>query len=269
MTRRTIISVAPNGARLLKRDNPAMPITPLEIAEEVSACARAGAAIAHVHARTADGAPSQDVETYAEILRLIRERCDIIVQVSIGVRGFDLEEALKPITLRPEMASFPLRALRPGEGEDRLTDLVDMARRMQEAGVRPELDASSMPMVEAGLALLPVGVVTDPPCFGLMVGEGPTPAATIRQLMEFAERLPENALWWVGKGGRWQMELRAAALAIGGHVRVGFEDSVLTQAGDAPAPGNAWWVEQAVAVAQRLGQEPATPAEARAMLGLT
>ncbi|MFT8246829.1 3-keto-5-aminohexanoate cleavage protein [Roseomonas sp. BN140053] len=269
MSRRAIIAVAPNGARVLRQHNAAVPITPLEIAEEVAACARAGAAIAHVHARHADGTPSQAVETYAEILRLIRERCNIIVQVSIGVRGFDLEEALRPIVLRPEMASFPLRALRSGEGEDRLADLVDMAGRMRAAGVRPELDASDVPMLEAGLALLARGAVAEPPCFGLMVGEAPTARATIRGLLDLAERLPEGAHWWAGKGGRWQIELRAAALAMGGHLRVGFEDSVLDRAGDAPAPNNAYWVEQAVDLAQALGREPATPAEARAMLSMS
>jgi 3-keto-5-aminohexanoate cleavage enzyme len=265
---KTIVCVAPLGAWTQKADNPATPISPLEIAEDVAACARAGAAIAHVHARTADGKPSQDVAIYRDIVRLIRERCDILIQLSIGTRGFAIDDALQPISLRPEMASFPLRALGAAGDQDRLKDLVYMAQKMTAAGVRPELDASSVEMIEAALAVRAKGALKDPLCFGLILREPDTARETISRVLDWSSRLPEGTAWWAAKGGRWQREARAAAISLGGHVRVGFEDSPLDFDGSRPAKNNAHLVSQIVELTQSMGREPATPAEARRMIGV-
>jgi 3-keto-5-aminohexanoate cleavage enzyme len=265
---RTIICVAPNGAWAQKSDNPATPITPEEIAGEVAACARAGASVAHVHARTRDGKPTQDLETYRDIVRLIRSRCDIVVQLSIGTRGFAVDDALQPIGLAPEMASFPLRALGAADEADRLKDLVYMAQKMTAAGVRPELDASSVEMIDAALALRERRVLDEPLCFGLILKEPETAREAVARVADWSGRLPADSLWWAAKGGRWQLEARAAALALGGHVRVGFEDSPLEFDGSAPARSNAHLVERIAALARAVGREPATPAQARQIIGV-
>jgi 3-keto-5-aminohexanoate cleavage enzyme len=265
-TPKTIVCVAPLGAWTQKSDNPATPISPLEIAEAVADCAKAGAAVAHVHARTPDGKPTQDVAVYREIVRLIRERCDIVVQLSIGTRGFAIDDALEPIALKPEMASFPLRAIGGPDAGDRLKDLIYMAERMTAAGVRPELDGSTEDMLRAAAEVRARGVLKDPLCYGLVLGDPPTARETVRKLLGFSEVVPEGALWWVAKGGAWQLEARAAAIALGGHVRTGFEDSHLDFDGSRPAPSNAHLVARVVDLVQRMGREPATPAEARAMI---
>jgi 3-keto-5-aminohexanoate cleavage enzyme len=265
---RTIICVAPNGAWAQKKDNPATPLSPREIADDVAACARAGAAVAHVHARTPDGKPTQDLDTYREIARLIRERCDIVVQLSIGTRGFAIDDALQPIGLRPEMASFPLRAVGPADAGDRLKDLVYMAQKMTAAGVRPELDASSTSMIDAALELRGHKILTEPLCFGLVLKEPDTAREAVKRVHDWSSRLPQDSLWWVAKGGRWQLEARAAALALGGHVRVGFEDSHLEFDGAGPARSNAHLVERIASLSRAIGREPASPAEARRMIAV-
>jgi 3-keto-5-aminohexanoate cleavage enzyme len=265
-TPRTIVCVAPLGAWTTKADNRATPISPIEIAEAVAACAKAGAAIAHVHARTPEGKPTQDIAVYREIVRLIRERCDIVVQLSIGTRGFAIDDALEPIALKPEMASFPLRAIGGPDAGDRLKDLVYMAERMTAAGVRPELDGSTEEMLRAAAEIRAKGALIDPLCYGLVLGDPATPREAIGKLLAFSEIVPDGALWWAAKGGQWQLEVRAAAIALGGHVRTGFEDSHLDFDGSRPAPSNAYLVERMVDLVQRMGREPATPAQAREMI---
>jgi 3-keto-5-aminohexanoate cleavage enzyme len=105
-----MIMVAPNGARGMKRDNAALPISPKEIADDVVRCAAAGSSIAHLHARNPDGSPTQSIEVFREIADRIRERCDIVLQISLGTIGFTVEQAIEPVALKPEMVSLPLDA---------------------------------------------------------------------------------------------------------------------------------------------------------------
>lgn len=268
MMRKTIICVAPLGAWAQKADNPRTPITPAEIAADVVECAKAGAAVAHVHARLPDGGPTQDTETYREIVSRIREKSDIVVQISIGTRGFSIDDALAPIALQPEMASFPLRVLGDAAEPDPLADMEYMARRMTEAGVCPELDGATEEMLAAALAVRKRGALVDPMCFGLILKEPETERETVEKVVRFSGLLPTSAHWWVAKGGRHQLAARAAAIALGGHVRVGFEDSTNDFDGSRPAPSNAHLVERMVDLAAALDRPAVTPDEARRDLRL-
>lgn len=266
--KKTMICVAPNGAWASKRDNAATPISPAEIAAAVADAAKAGASIAHVHARTPEGHPTQDVAVYREIVDRIRERCDIVIQLSIGTRGFAIDEALEPVQLKPEMASFPLRVLRSAEDPDPLQDIVYMARKMTAAGVRPELDASTPEMIRAAVAVRDRHALVDPLCFGLILKEAGSARQVVKTVVDWSQSLPDSALWWVAKGEAFQREARAAAVALGGHVRVGFEDSILRFDGSGPAPSNAYLVEEIAKLVRAAGSEPATPAEARSIIGI-
>ena len=106
---KTVVMVAPTGSRYMKADHPAIPLSPREIAEDVAACVEAGASVAHLHARGPDGRSTQDPEVYREIIERIRERTDVVIQLSIGAKGFTVDEALRPLVLEPEMASLPMR----------------------------------------------------------------------------------------------------------------------------------------------------------------
>src|SRR5258708_25812929 len=161
-----MIMVAPNGARSLKKDNPAIPISPKEIAEEVIRCAGAGASIAHIHARQPDGQPTQSIEVFREIVERIRERSDIVLQISLGTRGFTVEQAIEPVDLRPEMVSLPLEAY---QGSDAAAQ--DGVRRIaihiRDRGVRPELSVYDDLMLQGALGLIRQRAIELPAFFGL------------------------------------------------------------------------------------------------------
>jgi 3-keto-5-aminohexanoate cleavage enzyme len=260
-----MIMVAPTGASAQKKDNPATPVTPREIADEVIRCAEAGASIAHIHARQPDGKPTQSIEVYREIVDRIRERTDIVLQISLGTRGFTVEQAVEPVELRPEMVSLPLDAY---QGDDAAAH--DGVRRMaihiRDHGVRPELSVYDERMLNGALGLIREGSIEMPAFFGLIVRDPPSMEQGAAKLMALAEALPPGSEWWVARGGRFGLPLRSFAIGLGGHVRVGFEDSVLDFDMVRPASSNAYLVERIACLCSALGRPVATAAEARAVV---
>jgi len=265
-TQPVMIMVAPTGARKTKRDNPAIPLSPAEIAEEVARCAAAGASIAHLHARNPDGSPTQSLEVYREIADRIRGRCDIVLQMSLGTKGFTLEQAIEPVVLRPEMVSLPLDAFRGDDAEGQ-EGVHEMARQVRSHGVRPELSVYDERMLDGALGLIRSGAVEPPACFGFILADPPSMKEGATKMMQLATALPAGSHWWVARGGRHALGLRALAVELGGHVRVGFEDSVLDFDESRPAPSNAYLVERMAKLCEALGRRIATPAEARAAIG--
>jgi 3-keto-5-aminohexanoate cleavage enzyme len=268
MGRKTILCVALNGARRNKSENPAVPVTPAEIAAAAVESAKAGAAIAHIHARSPDGKATQDPAIYAEIIRRIEDASDIIVQISIGGLGFSVEELLQPLTIEPEMASLPLRVLNDAD-PDPLADLRHMAARMKQHGVRPELDGGSLPMLQAALALHEERAFASPLCFGFVLGDVKEMPDGARRLLALQQDIPTDSHWWAIKGGAHALGLAALAVSLGGHVRTGFEDTIRDPLTGDLAASNARLVEGLAKLTSRLGRDPATPKEARAMLSLT
>jgi 3-keto-5-aminohexanoate cleavage enzyme len=258
-----MIMVAPNGARALKKDNPATPISPREIAEEVIRCARAGASIAHLHARQPDGQPTQSIEVFREIADRIREHSDIVLQISLGTIGFTVEEAVEPVDLNPEMVSLPLDGFLKDDAAAH-DGIRQMALKVREHGVRPELSVYNDRMLNGALKLIEDGVIDRPACFGLIMRDPESMQQAAVKLMDLANSLPENSQWWVARGGRYGLGLRSLAVELGGHVRVGFEDSVLDFDQVNLASSNAHLVERMANLCQALGRDIATAAQARA-----
>jgi 3-keto-5-aminohexanoate cleavage enzyme len=264
MSQRPImIAVAPLGARSLKKDNPAIPLSPKEIASDVIRCAKAGASIAHIHARDETGEPTQSLEVFREICERIREHSDIVLQLSLGTKGFTVDESLEPIVLRPEMASLPLTAF---EGTDKAaqSEIFRMARAVRDAGVRPEMAVLNQAMMDGALALVADGAVSSPACFGLFFKEQlPSMQAAAEKLLGLVPMLPADCLWFVAKGYRYTLGIQALAIEMGGHVRVGLEDSLLDFDQSGLAKSNEYFVERSADLIRSLGQRVATPAEAR------
>ncbi len=270
MTSPVMIMVAPNGARSTKRDNPALPISPREIADEVVRCAEAGASIAHLHARNPDGSPTQSIEVYRKIADRIRERSDIVLQISLGTIGFTVDQALEPVALKPEMVSLPLDAFRSNDA-DAQEGVRKMALHIRGQGVRPELSVYDENMLNGALGLIRAGAIESPACFGLIIRDPESMKAGMTRMIALTDALPQGALWWVARGGRYGLGLRASAVELGGHVRVGFEDSVLDFDQSRPAPSNAYLVKRMATLCAALGRQVANPTQARAavMNGLT
>ncbi|WP_237173701.1 3-keto-5-aminohexanoate cleavage protein [Paracandidimonas lactea] len=262
-----IITVAPNGARVRTADHPQVPISPESIADTVAECLQAGAAIAHLHARAPDESPAHDVDTFREIVIRVRARAETVLQLSLGTRGFTVEQAVAPLSLQPEMVSLPLRLEGPDIAHAKAA-LDAMAAKVAASGAIPEMSVYNEAMLETALALIDAGAVQKPYCFGLILGAPDSFEAGARKLMNLAARLPQGAYWWCAKGGRYQLELSALAIALGGHVRVGFEDSVLDVDGSRQAPGNAYLVQRIADLCKALGRPVATAAQTRTMLGL-
>jgi 3-keto-5-aminohexanoate cleavage enzyme len=255
-----ILMVAPTGSKYSKADHPSIPLSPREIAADVAACVKAGASVAHLHARDAQGRSTQDPAVYREIIERIREVTDVVIQISIGARGFAVEEAIKPLVLEPEMASLPLRNVMDEPGEVRT-----MASQMNKHGVVPSVDGSTLEMIQSAVELHRSGIFPDPLCVGFILGDPPSATDAEAKLRAFAGALPEGALWWALKGGAHMTAARTVALGMGGHIRTGLED--VAPPADGRQLTNVELVERVASLAGSLGRELASAADVRAMLG--
>jgi len=262
-----IITVALNGAEVTRAKNPHIPYTAEELAEDAVRCRQAGAAMVHVHGRLPDGTPTQDAGVYADILSAIRSRTDLIVQVSTGgAVGMSAEERLAPVTLRPEMASLTTGTV--NFGDDVFSNppgmIEQFARTMRDHGVVPEIECFDVGHIDNALALVKREVLTLPLHFDFVMGVPGGIAPTVRNLLHMSESLPPGCTWSVAGIGRAQLPMAAAAIVMGGHVRVGLEDNIYYTRG-VPAT-NAMLVERIVRLANELGREVATPDDARRIL---
>lgn len=265
-----IITAALSGAEVTREQQPALPVTPEEIGIAAEECFQAGAAMVHVHARHADGTPTQDKETYRQIIAAIRKRCPVIVQVSTGgAVGMTPQERLAPVTLQPEMATLSMGSVNFG-GDVFMNHPADMAaflQAMESHGVKPELEIFDTGMLSTALRWLQKGVLSGPQHFDFVLGIPGGMAGTPEALMYLKAHLPERVTWTVAGIGAAQLPLGTLAIVLGGHVRVGFEDNVYYRKGEL-ASSNAQLVARIARISRELDRPVATPDEARNILGL-
>lgn len=266
-----IITVAVTGAEVTKAQQPNLPITPEEIAEEVYKSWKAGASIAHIHARMPDGTPTQSKEVYAEIKRKIREKgCDIILQFSTGGAVWHKpEERIQCLDAEPEMATLSAGSCNFGEDVFMNTPsfMELLAIRMKEKGIKPEIEIFEPGMVENALRLVKKGLLELPLHFDFVLGVPGAMSGNIEDLVFLVNKLPKGCTWSVAGIGKYELPLAVHAILMGGHVRVGFEDNIYYKKGEL-ATSNAQLVERIVRIAKEVGREIATPDEARKMLGI-
>lgn len=264
-----VITVAMDGAEVTKEQNPNLPVTPAEIAADARRCREAGAAMAHVHARLADGTPTQDAGIYAEIMREVRAQTEIILQVSTGgAVGMTAAERLQPVHLKPEMATLTTGSVNFGrEVFMNPPDVIEhFARTMVEQGVVPEIEAFDLGHIENALSLAKQGILSLPLHFDFVMGVPGGIAPTIRNLLHMVESIPTGCTWTVAGIGRAQLPLANAAILLGGHVRVGLEDNLYYTKG--VLASNEMLVARVVRLSLELGRPVASPAEARRILRL-
>lgn len=269
-----IISVAVVGSHPTKAMNPAVPYSPQEIADAAVASRKAGAAIVHVHVREPDsGAPTSRLELFAEVVDRIRQRSDILINLTtsgLNVPGRDvIEERLEPAGLQPEICSLDVGSMNFGERV--FLNPPDWgraaARRMRELGVKPEIEVFDAGHVRQARVLIDEGVFAPPPFMQLCMGAGWGIEATPESLLFMRNLLPAGVPWSVLGVGRSQLPMIALGLTLGGHVRVGFEDNIYLRRG-VLLKSNAHAVEVAANLVETLQHEVATPADARRILGL-
>lgn len=290
MSRKVMISCAVTGGGDTVKKHPGVPVTPEQIADSVIGAWRAGAAIAHIHVRDPKtGGPSQDVALYRDVVERVRATdCDILINLTTGPgsRFVPSEEdprvggpgttMTKPqrrvehvVELRPDICSLDVGSMNFGE-----TGFVNipshlriMAKAIAGAGVKPELEVFEPGHVMLARKMVNDGDIAQPPLFQLCLGVPWGAPATPETMMYMRDLLPPGALW-AGFGiSRMQFPMVAQAVVLGGHVRVGLEDNLYIEH-NVLAPDNAALVERAVQIIRLLGEEVASPSDARRILGL-
>lgn len=265
-----IITAALTGAEVTRDIQPNLPLTPEEIAQDAYDCFLAGASIVHVHARDAEGNPTQSYEVYKEIKERIEEKCNVIVQPSTGgATWHTADERLQPVELSPEMATLSTGTVNFGPDVFMNTEeyMEKFALRMKELGVKPEIEVFERGMIANALKLVKKGLVEKPLHFDFVLGVPGACPGEVDDLLYMRNSIPEGSTWTVAGVGRYELPLSAIAITMGGHVRVGFEDNVYYTKG-VLADSNAQLVARVVRLAKELGRKVATPDEARVILGL-
>ncbi len=281
LDRPCILTCALSGVVADRRQCPAIPYTPEEYAAEARRAFDAGASVVHIHARRPDGSPSYEVEDYRAIHEAVTAECPVVINFSTGAVGIPVQKKTAPITaLRPaigalNMGSMNYAKYHPGRKEfvfefvfaNPFHEIVEILRAMREAGARPEMECFDLGHVANSFPLLDMGLLEPPLQYSLILGVlGGAPPAT-RSLLAMADALPPGAHWQVIGIGRDQWRLAAAAIGIGGNVRVGLEDNFYLPGGEM-ARSNGDLVEQAARMVREQGREVATVEECRRRLAL-
>ncbi|WP_328609806.1 3-keto-5-aminohexanoate cleavage protein [Amycolatopsis sp. NBC_00345] len=291
MNHEVIVTCALTGAGDTVGRSPHVPVTPAEIAASAIEAANAGAAVVHIHVREpGTGAPSREVALYREAVRLVRESdVDVVVNLTAGMGGdlvLDQEDPLKPVDgtdlvsaldrlphveeLLPDICTLDCGSLNFGEGSQLYVSTPDMlrigARRVQELGVKPELEIFDTGHLWFASKMVEEGLIDAPPLFQLCMGIPYGAPADPGLLQAMVNMLPEGAQWASFAIGRDQMPWVAQSVLLGGHVRVGLEDNLYLARGVKATNGQL--VERAVGIVRDLGATVVGPDRAREILGL-
>ena len=267
-----IIAAAICGAEVTKEHNPAVPYTIPEIVREAKSAYDAGAAVIHLHVREDDGTPTQRKERFQEAVDAIRKVCpDVIIQPSTGgaVGMTDLERLDSTnIVPTPEFVTLDCGTCNFGGDEVFVnTDntIMNFARIMQEKGMKPELECFDKGMIDIALKVDKKGLLDHPLHFDFVLGI--QMAATVRDLSFCVDSIPPGSTWTGCGIGRFEFQMATAAIIMGGHARVGFEDNLFIEKG-VLAKSNGELVEKVVKIATILNRPIASPDEARKILSI-
>lgn len=269
---KVILTVACTGAWPQKSDTPYIPLTPEEEAAEIVACCKAGASVAHIHVRDDNAKASMDFQKFEETVKIVREQCDIVVNLTTsGGIGLADDVRIRPFKeLKPELASFDCGSMNWQNNcvfENSPQFLEKLAVEMNAVNVKPEIEIFDAGMVYNALYLLKKGLLKAPLHFQFVLGVPGGMTATVENLMFLVSLLPEDCTWGALGIGKGHLPIMYAALALGGHVRVGMEDNIFYSKG-VLATSNVEFVERTRRIVAELGKTIATPDETRAILGL-
>lgn len=286
-----IITCAVTGSGDTAGKNPAVPVTPAQIADACVQAADAGAAIVHVHVRDPETRRGcRDTGLFRQVVEQLRERApDLILNLTCGMggdfvpgeddptvpaAGTDLIGPLERLAhveeLRPEICSLDCGSMNFGLGHEvyinTTANLEIMAERCQKIGVKPELEVFDLGQIRCAKYLRDKGLVADPPVFQICLGLAWGAGADAESMLAMRNELPEGSKWFAFGVGRQQMPMAAQSVLLGGHVRVGLEDNLYLSRGVLASNGEL--VEKAVRIIEELGGQVLGPGAARKELGL-
>lgn len=273
MTSPAIITVAITGSQPTKEQNPAVPIHPAEQVESTHAAFEAGASLVHIHVRDEQGKSSSDINRFREVQAGIAKHCPgMIIQFSTGGRGRLAEERGASVSLKPDMASLATGSVNFAtiiyENPPQMVE--SLAKDMLANDVKPEVEIFDLAMLYNAKALVEKGMLKAPAHVQFVLGI-PNALPVREKLLDFmieelADQLP-GATWTAAGIGRFQLEVNHWALKRGGHARTGLEDNIFFEKGRLAA-SNAELVKRVADLCGKYDRHPASPAEARRLLGL-
>ncbi|GAU76878.1 3-keto-5-aminohexanoate cleavage protein [Fusibacter sp. 3D3] len=270
---KVILTVAPTGAWPTKNETPFVPLQPKEIADEIYACWKAGASIAHIHVRDDEDKSSMNFDKFVETVNLIRATdCDIVINLTTsGQLGLEDEARYRHlIELKPDIASYDCGSMNwqhTSVFENSPRFLEKLGNVMQECNVKPEIEIFDAGMISNAVYYLKKGILKAPLHFQFVLGAAGGMDATVENLVFLKSLLPENCTWGALGIGKGHLPIMYTALALGGHVRVGMEDNIFYSKG-VLAKSNVEFVERTKRIVNEMGKEIATPAEAREILNI-
>lgn len=259
-----------------KANNPNLPVSVEEIIKDAAAVIEAGARVLHIHARDERGTPTWKPEVFAKIFAGIRRHYpDIIITATTSGRVFtDFEQRAAVLELdgaaKPDMASLTLGSLNfPDGASTNSPEMIQrLASRMRERGIVAELEVFEPGMLNYALYLARKELIATPCYVNLILGSlGTSPARTL-DLCNLARDVPQNWVWSAAGIGRYQLATCAAAIIMGGHVRIGLEDNLYYDAARNTPASNTVLVERMVRIAAEMGREVASFTQARNRLNL-
>jgi 3-dehydrocarnitine:acetyl-CoA trimethylamine transferase len=289
MNRKVMIACAVTGSADTPGKNPAVPVTPAQIAQSAIDAAKAGAAIVHIHVRDPQTTkPSMDVAHYREVVQRIRDSgTDVVINLTTGPGarfapgaedplkvgpGTNLKTAAERVQhvveLKPEICSLDMGSMNMGQYVfvNTPTILETMAVAIRDAGIVPELEVFETGHLLLAKRMIETGHIKGPGMFQICLGISWGQPATSEAMTYMRNLLPKESPWFAFGISLHQFPMAAQAVLLGGHIRVGLEDNIYLGRGQL-APSNAALVEKAAKIVAILGDHVATPAEARQMLG--
>jgi 3-keto-5-aminohexanoate cleavage enzyme len=282
---KVVITVATTGGLHGKEANRALPEQPDEIVRNFHDCYNAGASVAHIHVRDKRGVTTSDLSVYSEVISGIIDRCPgMITQVGNGIglryeqagqegQPFSLEERMNLLNIRPVPDQLTVNCGTfhfDHKGSEFLFPNskkwnAEFIRGCNERGIHNELEVYDLSHIANVIALFERGVLKPPLHFSLVMGiQGGIPASP-QNLLAMLDALPEGSSWQLVSIGKHQLPLSTMVVALGGNIRVGFEDNVYYSHG-VLAVSNAQLVERAARICRELGREVATAEEARRIM---
>ena len=291
MNNEVIVTCAVTGAGDTLGKHPEVPVTPEQISNAAIAAAKAGASVAHIHVRDPEtGLGSRDVNLFKEVVERIRDsETDVVINLTAGMGGdwvpseenpsmpgpgtdmIGPEERLAHVKeIHPEICSLDCGTMNFGNGNEIYISppgyLREMASMIQEWGVKPELEVFELGQIRFAKQMIKEGLINEPPMFQICLGIPWGAEQTVDSMKVMKDELPTNASWASFGIGRMQMPMAAAAVAMGGNVRVGLEDNLYLEKG-VPA-SNDQLVTRVIEITQRMGSRVLSPKETRDKLKL-
>lgn len=272
MSDKVIVNACLTGAVVTRAESPHLPVTVDEIVTAVGQVRDAGAAIVHLHARNADQTNCHDPQVFVDLVAAVRDACpDVIVCCSLSGRYVsDVDARAAGLAAKPELASLTMGSMNFATGPSvNPPDVIRaLACRIYAAGARPELEIFEPGMAHMARVMADRDELRPPFYANVILGALGASPLDLVGLGHIVNLLPAGTTWSVGGLGRFQTDAALLALAMGGHVRVGLEDNLHLDRARTVLATNAQLVERVVRIACEVGREPATPVEARAILGL-